>query len=96
MGRKLPAVIIMLSLAGACEAGSWLEDTLMDAGKRLGERAIHESTDSAYEGAKGTLKGEGGGEGKDRSAADREEESGSRKAAKRASGGRSGSSGAPD
>lgn len=96
MKRKLPAVALFFVLAGTCEAGSWLEDALMNTGKRLGERAIHESGDSAYEGAKGTVKGDGRKEEKDsrnRQAADREEESESRKAAKRASGGSSGSSG---
>ena len=96
MKRKLLAVALVFSLAGVCEAGSWLEDTLVNTGKRLGERAIHETGDGAYKGAKDTVKGEGSREGKDgrdRPAAEREDESDSRKATKRSSGGRSGSSG---
>ena len=63
MARKLLAVALVFFLAGVCEAGSWLEDTLMNTGKRLGERAIHETGDGAYKGAKDTVKGEGNREG---------------------------------
>ena len=51
--------------AGVCQAGSWLEDTLKNAGKRLGERGINEAGSGAYKGAKDAATGTEKKAGKD-------------------------------
>ncbi|MHB8773009.1 MAG: OmpA family protein [Syntrophales bacterium] len=53
MTRKfLASAVIFFFAAGVCQAGSWLTDTITNAGKRLGERAINEAGSGAYKGAK--------------------------------------------
>ena len=59
MTRKLLAIAIVLFMAGVCQAGSWLEDTLTNTGKRLGERGINDAGSGAYKGAKDTVTGTG-------------------------------------
>jgi len=53
-------VLLIFVGSGLCRAG-WLENTLEHAGKRLGERAVDEAGNTAYdktkEGVKGTAKG---------------------------------------
>ncbi len=59
MTRKvLAGAFLFFFAAGVCQAG-WLEDTITNAGKRLGERAINEAGSGAYKGAKDAATGTG-------------------------------------
>jgi outer membrane protein OmpA-like peptidoglycan-associated protein len=89
MIRKLLVFAVALSFAAVCHAGSWLEDTLTNTGKRLGERAINDTGSGAYKGAKDTVTGPGKKTEKEsgsRPAAGSAEASDSQKAAQRTSG----------
>ena len=93
MTRKLLAVALVLFMAGVCQAGSWLEDTLTNTGKRLGERGINDAGSGAYKGAKDTVTGGGKkteGDAQSRPSSSRDGgESDGQKAVKRSSGGSS-------
>ena len=51
------AGVVLLASAGLCRAG-WLDSTLEGVGKRLGSRAVNDAGNSAYDAAKGGLKGD--------------------------------------
>jgi OmpA-OmpF porin, OOP family len=59
MRKFLVSAVILFFAAGVCQAGSWLEDTLKNTGKRLGERGINEAGSGAYKGAKDAATGTG-------------------------------------
>jgi OmpA-OmpF porin, OOP family len=60
MTRKgLAIAVILFFVTGVCQAGSWLEDTLMNTGKRLGERGINETGSGGYKGTKDAVTGTG-------------------------------------
>lgn len=59
MRKFFVSAVILFFAAGVCQAGSWLEDTITNAGKRLGERAINEAGSGAYKGAKDATTGAG-------------------------------------
>jgi outer membrane protein OmpA-like peptidoglycan-associated protein len=56
MARKFLAVAAILLMAGVCRAG-WLEDAIKRTGESLGNRAVDEAGDTAYEGAKKGARG---------------------------------------
>src|SRR5512133_3726792 len=96
MRKSLAIAVILLFAAGICQAGSWLEDTLINTGKRLGERAIGETGSGAYKGAKDAATGTGKKTAKDPKAppaAGTGEDSDGGQAAKQASGKHSPSAG---
>ena len=90
MTRKgLSIAVILFFVTGVCQAGSWLEDTLTNAGKRLGERAVNEAGSGAYKGAKDAATGTGKKTEKDpqtRPTAGKGDDSDSLQATKQASG----------
>lgn len=49
-------ILMVLAFSSSCLAG-WLDNTLENAGKRLGSRGVNEAGDSAYNAAKGAVKG---------------------------------------
>jgi len=55
MVRSILAVTLVLFLFGVCDAG-WLDDAMKGALEGVGKRAVDETTDSAYQGAKGKAK----------------------------------------
>jgi OmpA-OmpF porin, OOP family len=58
---KLRLIVVIVALMAGyslCQAG-WLEDTLENAGKRLGNRGVNDAGNSAYDAAKDTVKGKG-------------------------------------
>lgn len=56
--------ILLCTGAGICEAG-WLTDTLQNAGKRLGNRAVNDAGNSTYDATKGGIRDTVKGDGKD-------------------------------
>ncbi|MCX5839825.1 MAG: OmpA family protein [Deltaproteobacteria bacterium] len=68
MKSKLCMVMIILfASATLCQAAGWLENTLENAAKRLGNRAVDDAGNSAYDSAKGAVKGKPSSEGESRS-----------------------------
>lgn len=55
MARSILAASVVLFLVGVCNAG-WLDDAVKGALEGAGKRAVDETTDSAYQGAKGKAK----------------------------------------
>ena len=53
--RHLVIGIILIAWTGICQAG-WLDSTLENVGKKLGNRAVNDATDGAYDAAKGGAK----------------------------------------
>lgn len=48
------AALLLIAVPAYC---GWFDDTLKSVGENLGSRAVHEAGDSAYDGAKGGMKG---------------------------------------
>lgn len=69
--RICAMVALLLAGAGLCHAG-WLDSTIEGVGRRLGERAVNDAGNAAYDAAKGgakdAVKGGKGSGGKDESA----------------------------
>ena len=57
--RVILTMTVLLAATGICQAG-WLGDTLESAGKRLGNRGVNDAGNSAYDAAKGAVKGKPG------------------------------------
>ncbi|MHB8766531.1 MAG: hypothetical protein ACYDA8_19650, partial [Deferrisomatales bacterium] len=53
--RVVVAGIVLVGASSLCQAG-WLGNTMEGAGKRLGNRAVHDAANSAYDGAKSGIK----------------------------------------
>ena len=54
--RAFLGMFLLLAFSGTC-MGGWLDTTLENAGKKLGNRGVNDAGNSAYDGAKGNVRG---------------------------------------